>query len=237
MNVELLKKMKLIGLIGGISWESTQEYYRLINEYVNAELGGYHSANCVIYSLDFQTIHSLQEEENWAAIATYILNITSKLIGAGVDLLVICSNTIHIIAEEIEQRITIPFVHIADATGNEIKNTGCSTVGLLGTIFTMEKEFYRNRLSKYKIQTIIPNRTEREVIQQIIFSELVFGQIKDSSRERVLNIIANLKSRGAEGIVLGCTELPLLIQNIGNLPLFNTTAIHARAAVNLALEV
>jgi len=228
--------MKLIGLIGGISWESTQEYYRLINKYVNLELGGYHSASCILYSVDFHTIHSLQLEENWNAISTYILNIASKLVKAGAELLLICSNTIHIIAEEIEQDVSIPLVHIADATGNEILKTGYSTVGLLGTIFTMEKEFYQNRLRKFNIQTIIPNRTQREVIQQIIFSELVFGQIKDSSREKVLNIISNLKSRGAEGIILGCTELPLLIQNIGNTPLFNTTAIHAKAAVNLALE-
>ncbi|WP_455463377.1 aspartate/glutamate racemase family protein [Candidatus Hodarchaeum mangrovi] len=228
--------MKLIGLIGGISWESTQEYYHLINKYVNMELGGYHSASCILYSVDFQTIHSLQLEENWNAITTYILNIASKLVKAGAELLLICSNTIHIIAEEIERDISIPLVHIADATGKEIKKAGCSTIGLLGTILTMEKDFYRNRLNKFKIQAIIPNRTEREVIQQIIFSELVFGEVKDSSREKILNIIANLRSRGADGIVLGCTELPLLIQNIESLPLFNTTAIHAKAVVNLALE-
>ena len=230
--------MKVIGLLGGMSWESTLEYYRIINETVKERLGGLHSAKCILYSFDFAEIESLQREGDWDKLAEMLIDAAKKLEACGAGLIVICTNTMHKLADKVEAKINIPLIHIVDATAEKILEKNIKQVGLLGTRFTMEEPFYKRRLEeKYGIKVIIPNSKEREIVDRVIFEELVLGIIRQSSRERFKQIIYSLVDRGAEGIILGCTEIPLLIkQEDVTVPVFDTTTIHARAAVEFALR-
>jgi aspartate racemase len=230
--------LKTIGLIGGMSWASSLEYYRLINKAVNKKLGGLHSAKIVMYSIDFEELANLQSNGQWLEITNLMINAAKTLEMAGADLVLICSNTGHEGFERIVANVDVPFLHIADATGNEVASMNLKRVGLLGTKFTMERDFYKNRLNNnFDIKVIIPNENDRETIHNIIYRELCYGKIRQSSKEQSKRIINNLVDEGAEGVILGCTELPLLIkQQDSNVPLFNTTKIHALSAVNFALN-
>lgn len=230
--------MKTIGLIGGMSWESSLEYYRIINETVKEFLGGYHSAKCIMYSFDFDLIHDLQLKGKWTDLTLQIIDAAQRLEKAGVELIILCTNTVHKIAYELQKNITIPFLHIADPTAKQIIDQKIRKIGLIGTKFTMEEGFYKSRLiEKYGLEVLIPEEEERQVIHDIIFNELVFGIIDPSSREKYLNVIKSLIAKGAEGVILGCTEIPLLIkQEDIDIPLFDTTTIHAKAAVEFALS-
>lgn len=229
--------MKTIGLLGGMSWESSIEYYRIINETVKARLGGMHSAQCLMYSVDFSEIEALQHAGNWDVLTQQMIDAVERLIKGGADFLVICTNTMHRMADEIYEATGIPLLHIADATADAIKAKGLTTVGLLGTRFTMEGDFYRERLKEnHNINVIIPNKADREIIHRVIYDELVKGEIREDSRQAYQHVITDLVSRGAEGVVLGCTEIPLLIhQEDVNIPIFDTTRIHAEAAVDWAI--
>ncbi|MFD1259080.1 aspartate/glutamate racemase family protein [Entomomonas asaccharolytica] len=230
--------MKTIGLIGGMSWESTTNYYRLINTLVKQQLGGLHSAKIALYSVDFAEIELLQQQGNWQQAAQYLTEVALNIEKAGADFLVICTNTMHIVAEQIQQNIKIPLIHIADATGEALIAKNIKTVGLLGTAFTMEKDFYKGRLAdKYGLTVITPNEHERQQVHQIIFHELCVGSIKPESKQTYLTIIDKLVKEGAEAIILGCTEIGMLIkQQDTQIPLFDTTSIHAEKAVKLALS-
>lgn len=230
--------MKTIGLIGGMSWESTLEYYRIINQAVSRKLGGFHSAKILLYSVNFEEIESLMKEANWEEIGTRIGEVARTLEGAGADVLLLCTNTVHKVADRIEQATTVPFIHIADATGEEVKSKGLSRVGLLGTRYTMELDFYKTRLTeKFGLNTLIPSEKDRILINDIIFNELCHGVIEEQSRSQFLHIIAGLIADGAEGIILGCTEIPLLVkQEDSPVPLFDTTLLHALRAVDYALS-
>ena len=229
--------MLRIGLIGGMSWESSIEYYRIINQLVQKELGGVHSAKIVMISLDFAEIEEMQNRGDWD-LATQILVDSAKAIeGAGADFVLICTNTMHLMAEEVQQGIGIPLLHIADATAKEIQNQHLSTVALLGTRFTMEKDFYKGRLeNKHGLNVLIPDQKQREKVHRVIYDELVKGVILDESRLAYNTIIQNLVENGAEGIILGCTEIGLLVQEEDiPVPVFDTMEIHALAAVDAAL--
>jgi aspartate racemase len=229
--------MKTIGLLGGMSWESSLEYYRIINQAVKQRLGGFHSARCVMVSVDFAEIEALQHTGDWDALTQQMIACVQQLVSAGADFTVICTNTMHKMAEEIEAATPIPLLHIADATAEAIKAQHIGTVGLLGTRFTMEGDFYRVRLQeKHGLQVIIPDLDRRKIVHRIIYEELVQGKILDSSRQAYLKIIADLQSQGAQGVILGCTEIPLLVkQSDVAIPIFDTTTLHAQAAVTLAL--
>jgi aspartate racemase len=230
--------MKTIGLIGGMSWESSSVYYNIINETVKERLGGLHSAKCILYSVDFEEIASLQHKGKWEELTKLMINSAQQLERAGADCIVICTNTMHKMAEEIQDNIHIPLLHIADATAEKIKEQGVGKPGLLGTKFTMEEDFYKQRLEeKYSINVIIPSYTDREIIDSVIYNELCLGIIKQSSKEKFKEIINTLVSNGADGMILGCTEIPLLIsQKDVEVPLFDTTTIHSKAAVTFALK-
>lgn len=229
--------MKTIGLLGGMSWESTQTYYRLINEGVKTRLGGLHSAKMVLYSVDFAEIEALQHQGDWAATARILSQAALSLQKAGADFLVIGTNTMHKVAPEIEQATGLPLLHIADATASVLARDGITQVGLLGTRFTMEQAFYRNRLEEAGIQVVTPDQAQREVVHRIIYEELCRGEINPASREAYLEIIASLSERGAQAVILGCTEIGLLIRQADtNVPLFDTTEIHAMQAVEEALR-
>lgn len=230
--------MKTIGLIGGMSWESTLEYYRIINETTKLKLGGLHSSKCIMYSVDFQEIEELQHQNKWDELTDIMVNAAQKLKDGGADFIIICTNTMHKMASDIENNIGIKLLHIAEATGNQIIKREMKKVGLLGTKFTMEGNFYKDVLKdKFDIDVVIPDEDEREVIHEIIYEELCRGEINDSSREKYIRIIESLTLKGAEGIVLGCTEIPLLIkQKDVSIPIFDTTTIHAISAVEFALE-
>ncbi|WP_027961976.1 aspartate/glutamate racemase family protein [Halomonas halodenitrificans] len=228
--------MRTIGLIGGMSWESTQTYYRLINQGVKAQLGGLHSARLVLYSVDFAEIEALQRRGDWAATAQILGAAARSLEAAGADFLMLCTNTMHKVAPQIEQAATIPLLHIADATARELHRQGVSRVGLLGTRFTMEQAFYRERLEAQGIQTLIPDDAQRERVHDIIFEELCCGEIRADSKAAYLEIVASLAGQRAQGVILGCTEIGLLIQDDDTeVPLFDTTEIHAEQAVAAAL--
>jgi len=229
--------MKTIGIIGGVSWESTVEYYRILNETVNKKLGGLHSAKCLIYSVEFQEITDLMQAGDWKAISVQMQEIASILKSGGADFLIICSNTLAAPAPEIEKNIGMPVHSIAEATAKEILGMKLKKIGLLGTKYTMEGDYYRNTLYKYGIETVVPEKEDREAINSIIFDELCLGILKESSKEIFRNIISKLQSKGAEGIVLGCTEIPLLVkqEDVG-IPVFDTLTIHAVSAAELALE-
>lgn len=230
--------MKTIGLIGGMSWESSQEYYRIINETVKEILGGFHSAKIIMYSVDFGEIEKLQHQGRWGELTELMVDVGKRIERGGADFIVICANTMHKMADEVQKNIKIPLLHIADVTAEEIKEKGLRKIGLLGTKFTMEEDFYIGRLTeKHNLEVIIPNEEERHIVHDVIFNELCLGEIKQSSKEQFKKIIQNLVSRGAEGIILGCTEIPLLIkQENVKVPLFDTTMIHAKSAVEYALK-
>lgn len=231
--------MKVIGLLGGMSWESSLEYYRIINETVRDRLGGLHSAKCILYSLDFQEIETLQQEGKWDELTKIMIESAQNLEKAGANMVLICTNTMHKMANEVQNAIQIPLLHIADAAAEKVKEKNLKKVGLLGTKYTMEQEFYKGRIKeKYNIDVIIPDTDdEREDVHNVIFDELCLGQIKDESREKYKKIIKNLAKNGAEGIILGCTEIPLLInQKDFAIPIFDTTLIHCISAVDYALN-
>lgn len=230
--------MKTIGLLGGMSWESSIEYYRIINQAVKKRLGGLHSAQCLLYSVDFAEIEVLQHQGDWETLTHVMVNAVKRLERGGAECLVICTNTMHRMADQIESAISIPLLHIADATADAIKSQGLHTVGLLGTRFTMEGDFYKGRLEKdHGLKVLIPDEEGRKLVHRVIYEELVQGEIQDTSRQAYLDIIADLKNSGAEGVILGCTEIPLLIKQAQvDIPIFDTTRIHAEAAVDWALE-
>ncbi len=228
--------MKTIGMLGGMSWESTLEYYRLLNQFSKAGTNENRSCPCIIYSFDFQIIQELQQKNDWNGLSDLLADAAQKLENAGADLLIICTNTMHKVAENIQTNIKIPLIHITDAVAGEIKSKKISKAGLLGTKFTMEEDFYKKKLvDDHQIECIIPSGDERNFIHDVIYTELVKGIFKKESRQQFLNIIRGLKERGAEGIILGCTEIPLLVrQKDCNIPLFDTTSIHATAAFKKA---
>ena len=230
--------MKAIGLIGGMSWESSLEYYRLINELVQEKLGGLHSARCILYSVDFAEVEAHLQQGNWDELTNVLIDCAQKLERAGADVIVICTNTMHKMADEIQAALTIPLLHIVDATADKILEHGLRSVGLLGTQMTMEEDFYKKRLQeRYDIEVLIPADSERRTIHRVIFDELCRGMLKGDSKERFRAIIENLVKNGAEGVILGCTEIPLLIEQEDiAVPLFDTTTIHAHAAVEYALR-
>ncbi|MEM3648184.1 MAG: aspartate/glutamate racemase family protein [Thermoproteota archaeon] len=230
--------MKTIGLIGGMSWESSLEYYRIINEHVKERLGGLHSAECILYSVDFEKVEKLQHAGEWGQLAALMTSIALRLQDAGADGIIICSNTMHKVAEKVQESLRIPLIHIVDATAVEIRRRGLKKVVLLGTRFTMEDEFYKGRLKeKHGIDTIIPGEADRGRIHRIIYGELCKGVVKQSSKRETVRIIRKLAARGPEGIILGCTEIPLLVkQEDAAIPLFNTTEIHAKTAADFMLS-
>lgn len=229
--------MNTIGLIGGMSWESTQTYYRLINEKVRTELGGLHSAKLVLYSVDFAEIEALQHAGDWEATARILASAGQAVTAAGADFLVLCTNTMHKVAPQIEQATSIPLLHIADATARALKNDGITCVGLLGTRFTMEQAFYRERLEAHGIRVVVPDDAQRERVHSVIYNELCLGVIKPDSKRGYLDVVAALSDRGAQAVILGCTEIGLLIQGSDTeVPLYDTTEIHAEQAVRSALR-
>lgn len=230
--------MKTIGLIGGMSWESSLEYYKIINETVKLKLGGLHSGKCLMYSVDFQEIEVLQHQNKWDELTDIMVNAAEKLKNGGADFIIICTNTMHKMASDIENKVGIKVLHIAEATGKEIVKKGMKKVGLIGTKFTMEQDFYKKVLKdKFNIDVVIPEEREREIIHNVIYNELCKGEINQVSKENYIKIINNLALMGAEGVVLGCTEIPLLInQEDVNIPVFDTTTIHAISGVEFALD-
>jgi aspartate racemase len=230
--------MKTIGLIGGLTWESTVEYYRIINELVSRKLGGTHSAKIILWSFDFQEFDDHMKTGEWASIGEKVSDAADILERAGADLLLICSNTIHKVAEAAGGTVGIPLLHIVDTTAAAIREKGFRTVGLLGTKFTMEEDFYRDRLKvMHGIEAIIPGEEDRRFINRVINDELTFGEILPESRDRFLEIIEKLSKNGAQGVVLGCTEIPLLVQQkYTEVPIFDTMKLHCMAAVEAALE-
>jgi aspartate racemase len=230
--------MKTIGLIGGMSWESSAVYYSIINRKVREILGGFHCAKSVMVTVEFDEIQSLQHIEDWNALEKIMIKSAKQLEAAGADFVILCTNTMHLCSPAIIENISIPFLHIAEATGMKIDEMGFKKVALLGTKFTMEKDFYKTYiLEKFDIEVIIPAENEREIIHNTIYNELVQGVIKNESRLKFQQIISNLEKRGAEGVILGCTEIPLLISKSDvSIPVFDTTAIHAEKAVEWALQ-
>ena len=230
--------MKTIGLIGGMSWESSKLYYELLNLKVKATLGGFHSCKSILYTVDFDEIHRLQGEGDWDQLDKIMINAAQSLEKGGADIILICANTMHLCSDAIIKNVSIPLLHIAEATGQAIKDKGLKKVGLLGTKFTMEKDFYKALLkNKFGIEAIVPTSTERDYIHEIIYAELVQGKFETAAREGYKKVIANLEKRGAEGVILGCTEIPLLIAPTDvTIPTFNTTKIHAEQAVEWALK-
>jgi aspartate racemase len=229
--------MKTIGLIGGMSWESTQEYYRIINQEVSKRRGGFHSAKILMFSVDFGEIESLMREGRWDEVGGQVATIAKTLESGGAEVILLCTNTVHKVAGWIEEAITVPFIHIADATGEEISKKGMKKVGLLGTRYTMEEDFYKDRLSeKFGLSVVIPPDEKRGMVNDVIFNELCHGVISELSKNRFKKVINELAVQGAEGIILGCTEIPMLInEGISPVPLFDTTSIHALKAVDFTL--
>ena len=229
--------MKTIGMIGGMSWESSVEYYRLINRGVRARLGGLHSAESLMYSVDFAEIEALQNAGDWAAAADRMIDAARRLQAGGADFLVICTNTMHKLADAVEAAVTIPLLHIADATGARVQAAGISRVGLLATRFTMEESFYSGRLrDRFGLDVRVPDAADRAVVHDVIYSELCAGIVNERSRARYREIGRNLIEQGAQGLILGCTEIGLLVdQSHFEVPVFDTTRIHAEAAVEAAL--
>ncbi|MFJ7887408.1 aspartate/glutamate racemase family protein [Lysinibacillus xylanilyticus] len=229
--------MKTIGMIGGMSWESSAEYYRLMNEEVKQQLGGLHSAKCILYSVDFQEIEHYQAEGEWSKAGQVLAEAAQSLESAGAEFIVICTNTMHKVIDIITEKITIPILHIADATANQIEKTSLQKVALLGTKYTMEQDFYRARVEGFGIEVLVPFAEERSEVNRIIYEELCLGKIEQTSKDYYLRVIENLVQLGAQGIILGCTEIGLLIkQEDVNVPVFDTTVLHAQAAVNMAIH-
>ncbi len=229
--------MKTVGLIGGMSWESTSSYYQLINQGVKDALGGLHSAKLVLISLDFAEIEALQSSGNWGQAAKMLIDAALRLEAAGADAIMVCTNTMHKVAEDLEASIDLPLLHIADATATVLVENGIETVALLGTAFTMEEDFYIGRLARRGLNVITPIENERELVHKVIYQELCVGEIREESRLAYLSIIKGLAEKGAQAIILGCTEIGLLVsQDHTDIELYDTTAIHARAAVEFILS-
>lgn len=230
--------MKTIGLIGGMSWESSAEYYRIINQETNRRLGGVHSAQCLMWSFDFEEIKRLQHDGEWERLAESMKEAAIRLERGGADFIVVCTNTMHRLADAISSKVGIPLLHIADPTAEKIKAAGFERVGLLGTAFTMEQDFYKGRLQqRHGLDVLVPDEDDRRVVHEIIYKELVLGQVRPESRQAYREIIARLIARGAQCVILGCTEIMLLVKDEDSaVPLFDTTTIHAVAAVEQALH-
>ena len=229
--------MKTIGLIGGMSWESSSEYYRIINQEIKERLGGLHSAKCVLYSVDFEEIETCQRNGEWEKATQILTDAARSIEAAGADFIVICTNTMHKVANEIQAGIHIPLLHIADITAQQVLSDGIETIGLLGTRYTMEQDFYKSRLEAQGIKVLVPKETDRVIVNTVIYDELCLGQIIEESRARYKRIIEDLIEQGAEGIILGCTEIGLLVKSEDStVPLFDTTLLHAIGAVNFTLE-
>lgn len=229
--------MKTIGLIGGMSWESSIEYYRIINEVTREKLGGLHSAKSVMVSVDFAPIEELQNQNHWSEATEFMIVTAHQVAAAGADFLLIATNTMHKMYDEVQAALNIPVLHIADATALKIKEAGLNKIGLLGTIYTMEQDFYKGRLSElYGLDVLVPGKSDRKIVNQVIYDELVIGQIKPESKAEFARVIANLVELGSQGIILGCTEIPLLVDpEQMHIPTFDTTYIHAEMAVEIAL--
>jgi aspartate racemase len=229
--------MKTIGLLGGMSWESTVLYYQQINKMVQNKLGKLHSARVILNSLDFEEIAALQSKGLWQEAGAYLAKQALNLEKAGVDCIVLCTNTMHKVASQIEDSINVSFIHIADATAKEILSQNIRKVGLLGTAFTMEQDFYKAKLQEHGIEVIIPNEANRKIVHSIIYEELCLGVVNPDSQQKYMTVVEELIAEGAQGIILGCTEICMLIGEIKfSVPLFDTTTIHAKEAVNFALE-
>ncbi|QNN51833.1 aspartate/glutamate racemase family protein [Nocardioides mesophilus] len=228
--------MKTIGLIGGMSWESSIEYYRLINEEVRRRLGGLHSAECVMYSVDFADIEAMQAEGRWDDAGSRLAEVARRLELAGADFLVLCTNTMHKVADAVENAVSVPLLHLGDTTADAVLRAGVQRVGLLGTGFTMEQEFYRDRLASHGLDVSVPGPEDRDLVHRVIYDELCLGVVRDESRRAYQQVIGRLIDAGAQGIILGCTEIELLIgQEHVAVPVFPTTRLHAEAAVAAAL--
>ncbi|MFD7700670.1 aspartate/glutamate racemase family protein [Streptomyces caelestis] len=228
--------MRTIGLIGGMSWESTAEYYRLLNEFTRERRGGLHSARCVLYSLDFAEIEELQVQGRWEESADILGAAAASLEKAGADMVLICTNTMHKVADQVQAAVTVPLLHLADATAEAVCAAGISRVALLGTVFTMEQDFYRARLEAYGLEVMVPDADARAVVHRIIYEELCLGIVKEESRKEYSRVIDALAEDGAEGVILGCTEIELLVrQEDSSVRVFPTTRLHAEAAVEAAL--
>lgn len=231
--------MKTIGLIGGMSWESAVLYYQIINRRVNEKLGGHHSAKSLLYSVDFDEVKTLQYQGKWDEATNIMIDSARKLEAGGADFIVICTNTMHKMAKEVEESVSIPLLHIADPTAKEIVKDGIKKVALLGTAFTMEQDFYKGRLmEKFGLDVMVPDEADRRIVHDVIYQELCLGILKDESRQSYLRIINQLSQQGAEAVILGCTEITLLItQENCSIPLYDTTRLHAEFAVDFALGV
>lgn len=229
--------MKTIGLMGGMSWESSLEYYRLINQMVKARLGGHHSAKCLLYSVDFAEIESMQRRGAWDEAGAALAEVARRLERGGADCVVLCTNTMHKLADTIQAAVDLPLIHIADATAQAIQRAGLDAVGLLGTIYTMEGDFYTGRLIEaHNLRVVLPAADARQMVNRVIFDELVNGMLKPESRAAYVDVIGDLQAQGAQGVILGCTEIGLLVkQDDSPLPVFDTTVLHATAAVEFAL--
>jgi aspartate racemase len=229
--------VKRIGLLGGMSWESSAEYYRFVNEATRERLGGLHSADCILRSVDFAAIEPLQREGRWAEAGALLADEALALVDAGAELLVLCTNTMHKLADAITTAVDIPFVHIADTTAAAVRRRGLDTVGLLATAYTMEQDFYVGRLEdRHGIDVIVPGEADRQLVHRVIYEELCIGIVDDASRDEYRRIMRELAARGAQGILLGCTEIDLLVgPDDASVPVFDTTRLHAEHAVELAL--
>jgi len=230
--------MKRIGLIGGMSWESSAEYYRILNQTINKRLGGHHSCECVMFSIDFEKFQQFQHEDNWQGVTDMLVNAAQILETSGAELIALCANTAHKMAPEVCAATHIPLVHIVDATAEAIKKQNIKRIGLIGTKFTMEEAFYKNWLiEKHGLEVVVPDSKEIQTIHKVIFEELVFGVVNDKSKQAYLQIMQHLIERGAEGVILGCTEIPHLISQFDcAYPIFDTTTLHAEKIVELALQ-
>jgi aspartate racemase len=230
--------MNTIGLLGGMSWESTVNYYRIINEEVKNKLGGLNSAKISMYSVNFEEVEKYMRIGDWKTVGHKLSNAAKKIESGGADFLLICTNTMHIVSPEIEKKVDIPILHITDATADKIKKNKIESIGLIGTKPTMEEDFYKKRLEeKHGINVVIPNKSDRQIVHDVIFNELCLGNINNDSKKEYIRIINSLIEQGAEGIILGCTEIILLVQqNDISVPVFDTTEIHAKAAVEYALK-
>jgi len=229
--------MRTIGLIGGMSWESSSEYYRLVNELVAQRLGGLHSAECVMYSVDFAEIEAMQADDRWDDAARRLVEVAHRLEAAGADFVVLCTNTMHKVAAALEEALSVPLLHLADTTARAVLAAELHRVGLLGTAFTMEQQFYRERLASHGLEVIVPGPEDRELVHRVIYDELCRGVVSAESRSSYREVIARLVDAGAQGVILGCTEIELLIgPEDAAVPVFPTTRLHAEAAVAAALE-
>ena len=227
--------MKTVGLLGGMSWESSLFYYKAINEGVKAKLGGLHSAKIAMVSVDFEEIEKLQHAGEWQKLGEILAKEAQNIESAGADCLLICTNTMHKVAPQVQSAINIPLIHIADATAKALIKDGIKKVGLLGTTFTMEQDFYKSRLQEHGLEVVIPNEQERELVHNVIYNELCLGECKVASKEAYLEIITSLAKSGAEGVILGCTEIGMLVKpNDTDVKLYDTTYIHAQSAVDFA---